>query len=308
MITFVVNNHLIMEELKHLSLQRFKQLLDQSDPQQVQHYISQNFAVARHAQVASFQSQFEGEPLLMDEMRILIILQGSAKPIINLVERHFQAHDIVFLGPSTLVQFKGVSQDAKGIGLSISDEFMAMLIGNNIPRAFDGHLRDFHFTLQSHEELFLEHLHQLIYESVQLSSPNLQTTMKLISAFLWHIDGLWNSRENENRTTQSREQRIFADFMQLVAQYAISQHHIDFYASRLCLSPRYMSAIIKKVSGKAAKQWIDDALVARIKVALRHTDKQVAQISDEMNFPNNSFFNKYFKRLTGVTPGQYRGA
>ena len=62
----------------------------------------------------------------------------------------------------------------------------------------------------------------------------------------------------------------------------------------------------KKVSGKAAKQWIDDALVARIKVALRHTDKQMAQISDEMNFPNNSFFNKYFKRLTGLTPGQYR--
>jgi AraC-like DNA-binding protein len=299
-------NYLIMEELRHLSLERFKQMLDQSNPQQVQHYISQNFAVARHDRVASFQSQFEGEPIVMDEMRILIVLQGSVKPYVNLVERHFQAHDIVFLGPNTLVQFKDASQDARGMGLSISDEFLAMLIGNNIPHAFDGHLRDFHFTLQPHEEVFLEHLHQMIYESVQLSSPNLQTTMMLISAFLWHIDGLWNSRKSDTRTAQSREQRVFADFMQLVARYATSQHHIDFYASQLCLSSRYMSAIIKKVSGKAAKQWIDDALVARIKVALRHTDKQMAQISDEMNFPNNSFFNKYFKRLTGLTPGQYR--
>jgi AraC-like DNA-binding protein len=67
-----------------------------------------------------------------------------------------------------------------------------------------------------------------------------------------------------------------------------------------------MSTLVKQVSGKAAKQWIDDAIITRIKVALRHSDKTVSEIADEMCFPNSSFFCKYFKRLTGMTTQAYR--
>lgn len=295
-----------MDNLEHFTLARFKQLLEQQDAQTVQHYISQNFAVARHANAVKFQIAFGHEPVVMDEMRILIVVQGQARPVINLIERHFQAPELVYLGPNGLVQFHEVSPDAQGIGLSISNEFLSLVLGGNIPKAFDGHLRDFHFRLQPDELHLLDRMHQLIYESMQLVSPNLQATMQLIAAFLWQIDGLWCGRDAEVRVAQSREQKLFADFMQLVALHAVHEHQIDFYASKLCLSPRYMSAIIHKVSGKPAKQWIDEAIVARIKVALRHSDKQVAQISDEMNFANTSFFTKFFKRLTGMTPVQYR--
>ena len=67
-----------------------------------------------------------------------------------------------------------------------------------------------------------------------------------------------------------------------------------------------MSTIIKQVSGKSAKQWIDDALVTRIKIDLKHTDKTVARICDDMNFPNPSFLTKFFKRMTGMTPREFR--
>lgn len=295
-----------MENLEHFTLARFKQLLEQQDAQTVQHYISQNFAVARHANAAKFQTIFGHEPVVMDEMRILIVVQGQARPVINLIERHFQAPELVYLGPNGLVQFHEVSPDAQGIGLSISNEFLSLVLGSDIPKAFDGHLRDFHFRLQPDELQLLDRLHLLICESVRLATPNLQATMRLIAAFLWLVDGLWSSREDEERTALSREQRLFADFMQLVAQHAAHEHHINYYASHLCLSPRYMSSIINKVSGKPAKQWIDEAIIARIMVALRHTDKPVAQIADEMNFANTSFFTKYFKRMTGLTPLQWR--
>ena len=295
-----------MENLEHFTLARFKQLLEQQDAQTVQHYISQNFAVARHANAAKFQIAFGHEPVVMDDMRILIVVQGQARPVINLIERHFQAPELVYLGPNGLVQFHEVSPDAQGIGLSISNEFLSLVLGTDIPKAFDGHLRDFHFRLQPDELQLLDRLHLLICESVRLATPNLPGTMRLIAAFLWLVDGLWSSREDEERTALSREQRLFADFMQLVAQHAAHEHHISYYASQLCLSPRYMSSIINKVSGKPAKQWIDEAIIARIMVALRHTDKPVAQIADEMNFANTSFFTKYFKRMTGLTPLQWR--
>ena len=304
----MVKFELKMENIEHITLSHFKQLLEQADVEFVQHYITQNIAVARHANAAAFQARLAGEPVVMDEMRIIIIMRGVASPIVNLVERNFEAPELIYLGPNSLVQFQDVSTDTTGIGLSVSNEFMSLLIGSNIPRAFDGRLRDFHFRLQPQDLAFLDHLHQLIYESLQLPNTNLQSTMQLISAFLWYVDGLWSSHEDEARMAQSREQRLFADFMQLVALHAQHEHHIDFYASRLCISPRYMSTLIKKVSGKPAKQWIDEAIIARIKVALRHSDKQMTQISDEMNFANTSFFTKYFKRLTGMTPLQFRNS
>lgn len=63
---------------------------------------------------------------------------------------------------------------------------------------------------------------------------------------------------------------------------------------------------MRYVSGKSAKHWIDEATINAIKVQLRYTDKQVAEIAYDMNFPNASFFCKYFKRLTGMTPMDYR--
>jgi len=65
---------------------------------------------------------------------------------------------------------------------------------------------------------------------------------------------------------------------------------------------------VRQASGITAKEWIDRAIVTRIKVELRHTDKPVAQISDEMGFPNPSFFSKYFKRLTGITPAAFKNS
>jgi AraC-like DNA-binding protein len=75
----------------------------------------------------------------------------------------------------------------------------------------------------------------------------------------------------------------------------------------MCLTERYLGTVVRQASGITAKEWIDRALVTRIKIELRHTDKSVAQISDEMKFPNPSFFSKYFRRLTGMTPLEFRG-
>jgi AraC-like DNA-binding protein len=74
----------------------------------------------------------------------------------------------------------------------------------------------------------------------------------------------------------------------------------------MCLTERYLGTVIRQASGTTAKEWIDLALITRIKVELRHTDKSVTQIAEEMNFPNPSFFSKYFKRLTNMTPAEFR--
>ena len=295
-----------MAKMRQLNLAQLKQLIEGKDEELANNYISRNLAVARNVRLSLIVEQIKDEPTIMPEMRILIIKNGWATPVINMIERRFQVGDLVFLGTNGILQYKDASSDVQGIGLSISDELFSLAIGNRVPSTFDGHLRHFQLRLLPEELEYLDQLHLMLYQHLRQQDGSSQVTLHLLSAFLWYVDHLWKRHEQNYRESQSREQRLFTDFIQLVSDYAPKQHTIDFYASRLCLSPRYMSTIIRQVSGKSAKQWIDEALVTRIKIDLRHTDKSIARICDEMNFPNPSFLTKFFKRMTGMTPSHFR--
>ena len=292
--------------MRQLSLAQLKHLIEGKDEVLANNYISRNLAVARNVRLNLIKDQIVGQPTLMPEMRILMIKNGWAEPVINMMDRHFETGDLVFLGTNGILQYKDASGDIQGIGLSISDELFSLAIGNRIPQAFDGHLRHFQLHLQPAEQEYLDQLHLMLYRHLRQQDGSSQVTLHLLSAFLWYVDHLWSQHEQTHRQSQSREQRLFTDFIQLVSEFAPEHHTIDFYASRLCLTPRYMSTIVRQVSGKSAKQWIDAALVTRIKIELKHTDKSVARICDEMNFPNPSFLTKFFKRMTGKTPSQFR--
>jgi len=295
-----------MAQLRQLNLTQLKQLIAGKDGMLVNNYITQNLAVARNVRIQLIKKQLIGQPTLMPEMRILIIKQGWATPIINMMERRFEPGDLVFLGSRGILEYQDASDDIQGIGLSVSDELFALAIGNRVPATFDGHLRDFQMHLEPADQDYLDQLHLLLYRHLSQQDGSSQVTLNLLSAFLWYVDHLWSRHEQTDRQSQTREQRLFTDFIALVSEYAPARHTIDFYASRLCITPRYMSAIIRQVSGKSAKQWIDDALVTRIKIDLKHTDKPIARIADDMNFPNPSFMTKFFKRMTGMTPRSFR--
>ena len=292
--------------MRQLSLAQHKQLIEGKDEDLANNYISRNMAVARNVRLNLIKDQIVGQPTLMPEMRILMIKNGWAEPVINMMERRFETGDLVFLGTNGILQYKDASSDVQGIGLSISDELFSLAIGNRIPQAFDGHLRHFQLHLQPEEQEYLDQLHLMLYRHLRQQDGSSQVTLHLLSAFLWYVDHLWSQHEQTHRQSQSHEQRLFTDFIQLVSEFAPEHHTIDFYASRLCLTPRYMSTIVRQVSGKSAKQWIDAALVTRIKIELKHTDKSVANICDDFNFPNPSFLTKFFKRMTGMTPKEFR--
>ena len=295
-----------MAQLRQLNLTQLKQLIAGKDGMLANNYITQHLAVARNVRIQLIKKQLIGQPTLMPEMRILIIKQGWATPIINMMERRFEPGDLVFLGSRGILEYQDASDDIQGIGLSVSDELFALAIGNRVPTAFDGHLRDFQMHLEPADQDYLDQLHLLLYRHLSQQDGSSQVTLNLLSAFLWYVDHLWSRHEQTDRQSQTREQRLFTDFIALVSEYAPAHHTIDFYASRLCITPRYMSTIIRQVSGKSAKQWIDDALVTRIKIDLKHTDKPIARIADDMNFPNPSFMTKFFKRMTGMTPRSFR--
>ena len=74
----------------------------------------------------------------------------------------------------------------------------------------------------------------------------------------------------------------------------------------MCHTPKHLSEVIKRVSQKSANSLIDGYVCLEARALLKSTDMTIQQISDELNFPSQSYFGKYFKRLTGISPKEYR--
>ena len=104
----------------------------------------------------------------------------------------------------------------------------------------------------------------------------------------------------------NRKGQLFKKFIHLVHTNCTAQRDVAFYAEQLCISTRYLSAITKEVGQISAKEIIDEFLTLEIKVALQSTNLSLKEIADRYNFPDQSFFGRYFKKHTGISPKEYR--
>ena len=104
---------------------------------------------------------------------------------------------------------------------------------------------------------------------------------------------------------QSRQQMIFERFLWLVQKHYREERGIAFYADKLCLTPKYLSTVIYQCGGRHASEWIRDYVILEAKALLKSRQYTAQQVSDLLNFPNASFFGKYFKAATGFSPRQY---
>lgn len=106
--------------------------------------------------------------------------------------------------------------------------------------------------------------------------------------------------------TAPRNQQLFGKFMELLKQYHTTERSVKFYADRLCLTPNYLSGMIKEYSGKSPVRWINDYVILEAKIMLKNTDLSIQEIAYKLNFVTQSAFGKYFKAQTGMGPKFYR--
>lgn len=92
----------------------------------------------------------------------------------------------------------------------------------------------------------------------------------------------------------------------LLSRHCVKQRSVSYYASRLCVSAKHLNEICKRVSHSTVKEVIDQYVITQLKNEIATSDKTIAEISDEYNFPSSSFFCRYFKKFTAVTPMEFR--
>ena len=100
---------------------------------------------------------------------------------------------------------------------------------------------------------------------------------------------------------------IVEEFSKLLMQYHRESRKASFYADKLCISTQYLSRILRECTGRSVNSWITEFVIAEAKYLLKSSDMSILQISEKLNFPNPSFFTRYFKQYAGITPMKFRG-
>ena len=104
----------------------------------------------------------------------------------------------------------------------------------------------------------------------------------------------------------NRAEEYFRQFTELLGEHYKHERSVGFYARQLCITPKYLTTLIKRISGKSVSEWIDNYVILEAKTLLKYSNMSVQEIAYYLNFPNQSFFGSYFKRNAGMSPSQYK--
>lgn len=247
-----------------------------------------------------------GTPYLLEDYRIGFVNKGALRVVVNLREVTFAVGDVVFITPGTIVEPVSVSRDFQVEGIGLTADTFQLAHGDNVPPLFQGTMRDGRCRPTAEQHAMLDAMFHLFYALVD---PGKGVSRDVLSAMVTTITNYLAQLFTTHPETADGSRRgsdIFNHFIRLVNLHCRTERSLAFYADRLCITERYLSTIVSHTSGITAKEWIDRAVVTAAKVMLRHSNRQVVQIADELRFSNPSFFCKYFRRLTGLTPQQYR--
>ena len=92
----------------------------------------------------------------------------------------------------------------------------------------------------------------------------------------------------------------------MLGEHFREERSVGFYARQLCITPKYLTTLIKRISGQSVSEWIDNYVILEAKTLLKYSTMSIQEIAYYLNFPNQSFFGSYFKRNTGMSPSQYK--
>jgi len=141
------------------------------------------------------------------------------------------------------------------------------------------------------------------------STSNAKLIKHLTASFLLYNEQL---RQNNIKSSLNNDSHISKQiaqkmdiFIELLSTYHSKERELRFYAEKMCITPKYLSTIVLRVSGKKAVEWIADFVILEAKSMLRYSGMNVQEIARHLNFPTQSSFGKYFKSQVGLSPSEY---
>ena len=242
---------------------------------------------------------------------VVLILCSRGKARLNIDMREYVLEENVFctIFPGTIVLCTEASDDLLFSSLFFTVDFLAEMPQiKNI--SFVERIKQYPVQqISSKDTVDFASYFSLIKRQNQNKQLNYadKATKGLIYSLYSEIASIYYLQQTvKEDTPSSRQNEILNQFFLLLREYSQLRRDVSFYADKMCLTPKYLSTKIKKITGKSVFEWINTSAIIKSKVLLKTNNKSIYQISEELNFPNPSFFSRFFKKHTNMTPNEYR--
>ena len=209
--------------------------------------------------------------------------------------------------PGQVVESIDLDEDFAGFGMVVSQNFTDSL---NLPVSLQERLfiKDTQFYSVSPEviDVLTSVYRQVSSLMKQPDNPYREEIVKHLFSAHYYGLGYYMHGLHSQPSAMTAQQEKCERFMVLVAKNFKTQRDIGFYADKLCVTSKYLSTMLKQETGMTALDWIEKHVVLYAKSCLSSTSMTIQEISDDLDFPSQSVFGKYFKRVVGMSPKTYR--
>ena len=274
--------------------------------------ITEDFAIGSNADIDnSILSLYTQYPCRLKAEIFVLCMGGTLEATINLSDYTIRENDFITLSPGSIIQINKIEGDLKLYFMVFSSKFIEGISKTKS-------IIDLIYITKNHPILSLPKEFACIYEEFftlmmkvyykEHSPYNPEILKCMLLSILYRLSDMYHERPIRSETALSRSEEICKTFSHLVIQHYTTERNILYYAKQMNITPTHLSNTVKHVTGKTVMDIISEVVIVDAKAQLKSTNIPIHEISDSLNFPNVSFFGKYFKRLTGMSPQQYRNS
>lgn len=259
----------------------------------------------------AFPNHFFGSQTRKKFYTMVLITQGRMEEMIGHKEYVFEANQMYFVAENQLHLIERWSEDLKGVMCLFDSNYFLLCLKHQIK------LNSFPFfqvgqqpylNLSEKETSMMEHLFwKLQSEKAQKKTFNDDLLVRMfLNIILLEAERIYNHKDSKIPFVLSRKEQLVAKFQLLVNQKAIEVKQVSDFAILLHVHPHYLNDVVKEVTSESASAYIHKVLIEEAKSRLIQTNYTVSQIAMDLNFTEESYFGRFFKKHTGVTPLHYR--
>ena len=239
----------------------------------------------------------------------VVCVKGCLHVNVNLMDIEMHENDALLLTPGSILERIEPEPDTKLLIMAFANDIdnSALNFATASVRKYFLRPALFHGDKEDMEELLgVYKLMRLIltHRRNDYTREKIENLLKGLTLLFLGQKSRFQQEQNYQRPT--RQEEILLDFIQEVHDGCQEHRDLKYYADRLCLSASYLAHVVSETSGRHASEWIKDAVILEAKAMLHKGSYTVQQVSLALNFPNQSFFGKYFKSAVGVSPRQYQ--
>lgn len=251
-------------------------------------------------------------PIQAQMPMIILCIEGETHIRVALKEYVLRPHNFCIIVAGVIFEILSISEDFKGLVIATRSNFMPVTENTMQVMSFYKSLRNVHCFSLGEKELqeFLK-----VYRDIRVilkegnhpfKIPILQSYVQILYYRIAPV--VVQESELHAKSPRTRQEEIFERFISEVEAHYKEERSVKYYADLLCLTPKYLSSVIYSVSQRLAGEWIDNYVMLEAKTLLKSGKLTIQQISEHLNFSNQSFFGKFFKRYTGVSPKEYKNS